>query len=91
MKMKKLFLLKDIVREKYETMLLAENEKEAVRKSVMMIAPVKPIRDMELYKVGEYNEDTGEIKTEKLEKVDWNIYSLPDDNEEATKVLEKKE
>ena len=89
--MKKLFLLKDIVREKYETMLIAENEKEAVRKSVIMIAPVKPIRDMELYKVGEYNEDTGEIKTEEKVKIDWNIYSLPDDEKEATEVLEKKE
>lgn len=89
--MKKLFLLKDIVREKYETMLIAENEKEAVRKSVIMIAPVKPIRDMELYKTGEYNEDTGEIKTEKLSKVDWSIYSLPEDEKEATKILEKKE
>lgn len=89
--MKKLFLLRDIVRKKYETMLIAENEKEAVRKALMMIAPVKPIRDMEIYKTGEYNEDTGEIKTEKLSKVDWSIYSLPDDNEEATKVLERKE
>lgn len=89
--MKKLFLMKDIVREKYETMLIAENEKEAVRKAVIMLAPVKPIRDMEIYKAGEYNEDTGEIKAEKLEKVDWSIYSLPNDNEEATKVLEKKE
>lgn len=89
--MKKLFLLKDIVREKYETMLIAENEKEAVRKAVIMLAPIKPIRDMEIYKAGEYDEDTGEIKTKKLEKVDWNIYSLPDDNEEATKVLERKE
>ncbi len=89
--MKKLFIMKDTVRDKYETMLLAENEKEAVRKSVIMIAPVKPIRDMELYKAGEYNEDTGEIKTEELVKVDWNIYSLPEDEKEATEILEKKD
>ncbi len=89
--MKKLFILKDTVREKYETLLIAENEKEAVRKSVIMIAPVKPIRDMELYKVGEYNENTGEIKTNEMVKVEWSIYSLPDDEKEATEVLENKE
>lgn len=86
--MKKIYLIKDLIEEKFVANIISENDKEAVRRAVIGFGNNVPIRDLEIYEGASFDEKLGLIEGKKeIRKIEWNIYSIPEDKEEAVEIL----
>jgi len=81
--------IKDLVEEEFTTLIMAKNDKDCIRKSVIAFGNVVPFRDMEVYQIAELKKETGMILAVELRKIPWELYTLPENEEEAVKPLGK--
>lgn len=73
----KIFALYDKVAKKFISTTLAETEEMFVRTSLFAITMDYPIRDVELYCVGLFDQDLGLIKPCTPRIVSWDCYKFP--------------
>lgn len=79
--------IKDLVEEEFTTLIMAKNDKDCIRKAVIAFGNVIPFKDMEVYQIAELNKESGFMLATELRKVGWEMYTLPENEEEAVKPL----
>lgn len=81
--MQKLFWIKDSVAMRFTDVLTATTQGMAIRQTVPFIKNRPEFKDLELYEVGECDENTGKITAYDTPiQVDWNNYTFNKPNGE---------
>lgn len=61
----------------------------AIRENLPTLARMRPIKDLTLYRIGEFDDETLEIKPTEKQLVSWQTYKFPEGKSE-TKTSEEK-
>lgn len=80
-----IFAIKDKVADKYISVTISNNEETMIRNSLVSILMDFSINDVELYRIGLFDEDLGIIKPLKPHFIDWNAYRFPVDKIDINK------
>lgn len=75
------------------TIFASKTDGMAVRENLPTLARMRPVKDMTLYKIGEYDNETCEITPCAKKTVSWETYKFPEAKSEikTEKPEEKKE
>lgn len=73
------------------TIFASKTDGMAVRENMPTLARMRPIKDMTLYKIGEWDNETMEIKPIKKQTVSWEAYKFPEAKSEVKTQKEKEE
>ena len=85
----KIYALYDNVAEDYiEELILAKNEKMAVRGTLMNVVKNFNLNDIELQEIGEWNKKEKTLLTLQPKKIAWTEYKFPETKAEALAPLE---
>lgn len=74
-----IFAIKDKVAEKYISVTISNNEESMIRNSLVSILMDFSINDVELYRIGLFDEDLGIIKPLEPQFISWEAYKFPVD------------
>lgn len=83
----KIYGLYDKVAEKYISVTLAESEQMFVRQCLYTILLDYPLKDIEFYCLGQFDNDLGIIKPCAPKLCDWESYKFPETRTEKLKFL----
>lgn len=73
------------------TIFASKTDGMAVRENMPTLARMRPIKDLTLYKIGEWNNETMEIKPAPKQAVSWDAYKFPETKSEIKTTKEKEE
>lgn len=63
----------------------------AVRENMPTLARMRPLKDLTLYRIGEFDDETLEIKPTEKQLVSWKAYNFPEAKSEVKTEKEKNE
>lgn len=72
------------------TIFASKTDGMAVRENLPTLARIRPVKDITLYKIGEYDNETLEITPTPKQTVSWEAYKFPEGKSEV-KTAEEKE
>lgn len=81
----------DAIGEEAFTIFASKTDGMAVRENLPTLARIRPMKDMTLYKIGEYNNETLEITPTPKQAVSWEAYKFPEGKSEVKTAEEKAE
>lgn len=73
----KIYTCFDKVSKKYRGLFYHNTDEEMIRTSLPTILYDYPLRDIEIYRIGQFNEDTGEIVYLKAKLIPTDCYTFP--------------
>lgn len=73
------FAIKDKVADKYISVTISNNEESMIRSSLISILMDFSINDVELYRIGLFDEDLGIVKPLQPQLISWEAYKFPVD------------
>lgn len=83
----KLYSIYDKVSQRYFMPLLAETDGSAIRENLLFATRMKPIDDIEMYQLGDFDQETGLVTSlDNPRKVDFDSYKFP---ENVAKVIKQ--
>lgn len=71
------------------TLFASKTDGMAVRENMPTLARIRPIKDLTLYKIGEWNNETMEITPTPKQSVSWDAYKFPEAKSEVKTAEEK--
>lgn len=71
------------------TIFASKTDGMAVRENMPTLARIRPIKDLTLYKIGEWDNETMEIKPIQKQNVSWDAYKFPEAKSEVRTEEEK--
>ena len=71
------------------TLFASKTDGMAVRENMPTLARMRPIKDLTLYKIGEWDNETMEIKPTPKQAVSWEAYKFPEAKSEVKTQKEK--
>ena len=71
------------------TLFASKTDGMAVRENMPTLASIRPIKDLTLYKIGEWDNETMEIKPTPKQSVSWDAYKFPEMKSEVKTQEEK--
>lgn len=74
------YALRDVVANDTKTVFHMKTDGLAVRSILPVYAPKFPLKDLVLYQIGTYNDDTMEITAVPVRVVSWDSYKFPQEN-----------
>lgn len=74
------YALRDVVANDTKTVFHMKTDGLAVRSILPVYAPKFPLKDLILYQIGTYNDDTMEITPVPVRVVSWDCYKFPQEN-----------
>lgn len=86
-----MYCVRDIVADDAFVTFMAPTNGMAIRENLPALSRMKPVKDMELYKIGTFDSKTMEIKAEPKTAVSWEEYKFPEKQTETKATMTKKE
>lgn len=86
-----MYCVRDIVADDAFVTFMAPTDGMAVRENLPALSRMKPVKDMELYRIGTFDSTTMEIKPEPKTAVSWDAYKFPEKQTETKATMTKKE
>lgn len=75
--MKGIYVVKDTVLDEFVMAYIGNNDKIACRMMYASVGAFAPIKDLQLMKIGEIDEDKKKIKNTEWTDIAWDIYEFP--------------
>lgn len=76
---KKMFIytVRDVVADNYLCMFVSTNDGMAIRENARGLSQVAPLGDLELFRIGDFDNATGQIELTDKVLVPWDSYKVP--------------
>ena len=81
----------DAVAAEAMTTFTSKTDGMAVRENLPTLARIRPIKDLTLYRIGEFDNETCELKPKEKQLVSWESYKFPEGKSEIKTEEAKKE